>query len=191
MTAIEPYTIDVPESILNDLNKRLENTRWSQSPDLGWDGGMHPDYLRALCDYWRQGYDWRSAERKLNGLPQFRTEIEGTGIHFVYERGKGRPPDRDLGHPVLQEPYSGRENSWPMSSDPITTPPSFGRSPSAWRGNSGRPMKANSNGKTQPVSSVNTSTLRIAGLIWSLSLAGGVGTGAHSAVPSGSSGSLI
>jgi pimeloyl-ACP methyl ester carboxylesterase len=89
---IEPYTIDVPESILNDLHRRLENTRWSQSPDLGWDGGMDPGYLRTLCDYWRAGYDWRSSEQKLNRLPHYRAEIDDIGIHFVYERGKGPAP---------------------------------------------------------------------------------------------------
>ena len=54
-SAIAPYTIDVPEPILNDLHRRLENTRWSQSPKLGWDGGMDVSYLRECCDYWRAG----------------------------------------------------------------------------------------------------------------------------------------
>jgi epoxide hydrolase len=52
-SAIGPYNIDVPESVLNDLHRRLENTRWSQSPDLDWDGGMDANYLRQFCDYWR------------------------------------------------------------------------------------------------------------------------------------------
>ena len=89
---IEPYTIDVPESILNDLNKRLENTRWSQSPDLGWDGGMDSNYLREFCDYWRERYNWRDAEQRLNQLAHYRTEIDDVGVHFVHERGKGPAP---------------------------------------------------------------------------------------------------
>jgi hypothetical protein len=91
-SAIEPYAVDVPESILSDLYKRLENTRWSQSPDLGWDGGTDASYLREFCDYWREGYNWRNAEEKLNQLAHFRTELDGTNIHFVYERGKGPEP---------------------------------------------------------------------------------------------------
>jgi len=61
-SALVPYTIGVAESILNDLNRRLENTRWSESPDLAWDGEMDASYLRGLCDYWREGYNWRSSE---------------------------------------------------------------------------------------------------------------------------------
>ncbi len=91
-SAIAPYTIDVPESILNDLRGRLANTRWPQSPCLDWDGGMDANYLRELCDYWREGYNWRNAEQKLNQFAHYRTEIEDIGIHFIHERGKGPAP---------------------------------------------------------------------------------------------------
>jgi hypothetical protein len=91
-SAIGPYTIEVPELILSDLNKRLENTRWSQNPDLGWGGGMDANYLRQFCEAPREGYNWRSAEQKLNQLAHFRTEIDDIGVHFVYERGKGSAP---------------------------------------------------------------------------------------------------
>ena len=43
-------------------------------------------YIRELCGYWADGYDWRATERRLNVLPQFRTEIDGLGIHFVHVR---------------------------------------------------------------------------------------------------------
>jgi pimeloyl-ACP methyl ester carboxylesterase len=59
---------------------------------LGWDGGTDASYLREFCDYWREGYNWRNAEEKLNQLAHFRTELDGTNIHFVYERGKGPEP---------------------------------------------------------------------------------------------------
>jgi len=89
---ITPYTIDVPEAILDDLKRRLANTRWSHSPDLGWDGGMDANYLRDFCDYWREEYNWRRAEQQLNQLAQYRTEIDDIGVHFVHERGKGPAP---------------------------------------------------------------------------------------------------
>jgi pimeloyl-ACP methyl ester carboxylesterase len=59
-----------------------------------WAGmaGMDVNYLRGLCDYWREGYNWRTAEQKLNELAHYRTEIEGIGIHFVHERVKGPVP---------------------------------------------------------------------------------------------------
>jgi pimeloyl-ACP methyl ester carboxylesterase len=42
--------------------------------------------MQALCDLWRDGYDWRACEAKLNAYPQFRTEIDGLGIHFIHVR---------------------------------------------------------------------------------------------------------
>lgn len=91
--SVQPYTIDVAESILIDLGKRLENTRWSpQIAGSGWDGGMDGSYLHDLVGYWREAYNWRDEERKLNRFAQYRTEIEGIGIHFLHERGKGRAP---------------------------------------------------------------------------------------------------
>jgi pimeloyl-ACP methyl ester carboxylesterase len=90
---IQPFRIDVEESILSDLGRRLENTRWSpQIEDLDWDGGTDSAYLRRLVDYWREGYNWRDEERKLNQLAHYRTTIDDIGIHFVYERGKGPAP---------------------------------------------------------------------------------------------------
>jgi hypothetical protein len=86
---IQPYAIEVPESNLNDLHKRLENTRWSEGPELGWDGGTDRSYLRDLCDYWRKEYNWRGAEQQLNQFAHYLTEIDGVDLHFVYERGKG------------------------------------------------------------------------------------------------------
>jgi microsomal epoxide hydrolase len=91
--AVQPYRIDIPESVLNDLRNRLENTRWSfQVEGLGWDGGTDGSYLHELVDYWQHGYSWRSEEQRLNELAHYRTEIDEIGIHFVYERGKGPAP---------------------------------------------------------------------------------------------------
>ncbi len=90
---VQPYRIDVADSILTDLGKRLENTRWaSQIAGSGWDGGMDAGYLRELCEYWKERYNWRSEEQNLNRLAHYRTEIDDVGIHFVYERGKGPAP---------------------------------------------------------------------------------------------------
>jgi epoxide hydrolase-like protein len=87
---IQPYRIDVDDSVLTDLVKRLENTRWSpQIESIGWSGGTDGSYLRGLVGYWREGYDWRNEERKLNQFAHYRTKVDGTGIHFIYERGKG------------------------------------------------------------------------------------------------------
>ena len=64
--AIQPYTIDVADGILQDLGERLANTRWlPRMAGSSWDRGMDPTYLRELVEYWRDGYDWRNEQSAL------------------------------------------------------------------------------------------------------------------------------
>jgi pimeloyl-ACP methyl ester carboxylesterase len=82
-----PFRIDVPGADLDDLGERLARTRWpDQLPGDGWRRGVPVDYLRDLAGYWRSGYDWRAYEARLNGYPQFITEIDGQDIHFLHVR---------------------------------------------------------------------------------------------------------
>jgi epoxide hydrolase len=84
---VTPFFVDVPESELEDLRTRLRNTRWPErEPVRDWSQGVPLAYLRDLCGYWADGYDWRSTERRLNALPQFRSTIEDLGIHFLHVR---------------------------------------------------------------------------------------------------------
>lgn len=84
---IEPFRVDVPDGVLEDLRERLGRTRWpDQIPDSAWEYGTDVDYLRQLCDYWRDGYDWRKAEAKFNGWEQGLTTIDGQRIHFIHAR---------------------------------------------------------------------------------------------------------
>jgi pimeloyl-ACP methyl ester carboxylesterase len=86
---VAPYLVEIAE-VVGDLNERLDRTRWPDEVDeAGWDYGTNVDYLRDLCAYWREGFDWPAQERALNELPHFRTEIDGLGIHFVHVLGKG------------------------------------------------------------------------------------------------------
>jgi epoxide hydrolase len=85
--AVEPFRVAAGEAELEDLRERLARTRWPRPgtvPD--WSQGMPLDHLREICEYWRTGYDWRRLEARLNGLPQFRTEIDGAGIYFIHVR---------------------------------------------------------------------------------------------------------
>lgn len=89
----EPFQIDVSQEVLDDLRERLQRTRWPDAVEgAGWDYGTNLDYLKDLVGYWQQGYDWRQQEAKLNQFTQFRAEIDGMGIHFIHERGKGPNP---------------------------------------------------------------------------------------------------
>jgi pimeloyl-ACP methyl ester carboxylesterase len=85
--AIEPFHIDLEDSVLEDLGDRLARTRFpDQIEGTGWDYGMPVDYLRQLVDYWRHTYDWRAQETRLNQLDHRRTTIDGQSVHFVHSR---------------------------------------------------------------------------------------------------------
>lgn len=82
---MEPFRIEIPQADLDDLKRRLEHTRWpDEVPGVGWSRGVPVGYLRDLAEYWRDGFDWRAMESRLNELPQFTTEIDGANIHFVH-----------------------------------------------------------------------------------------------------------
>jgi len=84
---IVPFLIDVPEAELTDLRRRLRQTRWPE-PELvpDWSQGVPLAYLRDLCGYWADGYDWRATEARLNALPQFQTVIDGLNVVFWHVR---------------------------------------------------------------------------------------------------------
>lgn len=87
--AIRPFTLDVPQAELDDLQRRLAATRWPEKeavPD--WTQGSPLAKVQALVEHWRTRYDWRRAEARLNALGQFKTEIDGLEIHFLHVRSK-------------------------------------------------------------------------------------------------------
>ena len=86
---IRSFRIDIPQEQLDDLNRRLEATRWpDEDPNAGWAQGIPLGYTQELARYWRDDYDWRAQEARLNQLPQFRTEIDGHDLHFIHVRSK-------------------------------------------------------------------------------------------------------
>ncbi len=90
---VRPFRIEVPQAVIDDLRDRLTRTRWTDEvEDAGWDYGTNLGYLKELTDYWRDEFDWRAREAELNRFAQFRTEIDGFGLHFVHERGRGPDP---------------------------------------------------------------------------------------------------
>jgi len=88
---MKPFEIHVDEKILIDLRSRLKNTRWPDEPEnTGWNMGTNLQYMKNLCAYWVEKYDWRKAESKLNSFKQFKVDIAGTTVHFVYEKSKNK-----------------------------------------------------------------------------------------------------
>ena len=88
---MEPFTIAVPEAVLDDLRRRLADTRWPDDGP-GWEYGTALSYMKDLARYWEHSYDWRAHEAELNRFAQFRAEVDGVGIHFIHERGRGPDP---------------------------------------------------------------------------------------------------
>ena len=89
---MERFTIDVEQSVLDDLKRRIRDTRWPpRVAGLGWDYGFDQDYLRELADSWLD-YDWRAEEARINGFAHYRATIDDVPIHFIREPGKGPAP---------------------------------------------------------------------------------------------------
>ena len=87
------YQLAVPDGVLDDLRQRLARTRLPDEPPLApWSTGTSVAYLRQLLDYWREGFDWRAHEAKLNAFPQFTVPLAGIDLHFIHEAGRGPQP---------------------------------------------------------------------------------------------------
>ncbi|MGW4064959.1 epoxide hydrolase family protein [Amycolatopsis sp. NPDC004747] len=86
---IRPFRIDVPQAELDDLHRRLASARFADpvpGDEADWSRGIPPSAVRALAEYWRDGFDWRAQEAAINAFPQFTTEIDGQTIHFLHVR---------------------------------------------------------------------------------------------------------
>jgi pimeloyl-ACP methyl ester carboxylesterase len=88
-TEIRPFQIDMPEGEITDLRRRIDAMRWpGQELVEDRSQGVQLATLQALARYWATDYDWRRCEKRLNALPQFTTEIDGTSIHFIHVRSR-------------------------------------------------------------------------------------------------------
>ncbi len=88
-----PYTIRVGDDVLADLRARLERVRWpDEIPGAPWRYGTDLAYMKELVAYWRDRYDWRLHEARLNRFRQFTVELGDIGLHFIHEEGHGPAP---------------------------------------------------------------------------------------------------
>ena len=84
---IKPFRIAVGDDVLNDLKSRLRNTRWPEAELVDdWSQGAPLHWIKEICRYWAEDYDWRRREASLNRFAQFTTEIDGLDIHYVHAR---------------------------------------------------------------------------------------------------------
>src|SRR5215217_4454906 len=87
--AVSPFRIDVPQEDLDNLRRRIAATQWPEKETVADESqGVQLATMQELARYWATDYNWRKCEAQLNALPQFMTEIEGLGIHFIHVRSK-------------------------------------------------------------------------------------------------------
>jgi len=90
---LRPFTIDVADGEIDDLRRRLSSMRWPEPiPGTGWDYGTDVAWLRDLCAYWSEGFDWRAQESALNSRPQVLVRLGGLDVHCAHVRGRGPDP---------------------------------------------------------------------------------------------------
>lgn len=124
-TDVTPFRIAIPQSTLDDLQRRLAATRWPDRETCsGWDQGMPLAYTREVAEYWAADYDWRRCEAMLNGWPHYTTPIEGTDIHFIH-----RPsPEQDALPLIMSHGWPGSVIEFHKVIDALTDPASHGGS---------------------------------------------------------------
>ena len=124
--SIKAFRIDIPQSDLDDLGRRLRHTRFpAPLPGDDWNTGVPVAYLRGLVQYWQHRYDWRKAEAELNAYPQFTTEIDGQNVHFLHVRS----PEPDALALVLTHGWPGSFVEFLDVIGPLTDPRSYGGDP--------------------------------------------------------------
>jgi epoxide hydrolase len=123
---VQPFAIGIPEGELRDLRERLARTRWPERETVeDWTQGVPLAYLKDLCGYWGERYDWRAAEASLNALPQFRTVIDELGIHFLHIRS----PHPEALPLVITHGWPGSIVEFLKVIGPLTDPTAHGGDP--------------------------------------------------------------
>ena len=123
--AIRPYRIEVADAALDDLRARLSRTRFPEAETVDdWSQGIPLAYVRELCAYWRNSYDWRRIEARLNALPQFKTELDGVDAHFLHIRSSAAQA-KPL---VMTHGWPGSVIEFMKVIDPLSNPAAHGGS---------------------------------------------------------------
>jgi epoxide hydrolase len=121
--AIEPFSVSVPQSAIEDLKRRLAFTRFPTQETVGdWSQGVPLQKARALIAYWRDRYDWRRFEARINAFPQYRTRIDGVGIHFIHARS----PHSDALPIILTHGWPGSFVEFMEVIRPLSDPERYG-----------------------------------------------------------------
>lgn len=119
----KPFRIDVPDETLRHIRDRVANYRWHYMPDDGgWDYGTNMAYLKELCAYWLDEFDWRAQEEMLNKFSHFTAEVDGIDVHFIHETGSGPSPTPLL----ISHGWPGSVAEFQNIIEPLAHPERFG-----------------------------------------------------------------
>jgi pimeloyl-ACP methyl ester carboxylesterase len=121
--SIRPFRIEIPEEQIADLHDRLRRTRWPEAETVeDWSQGIPLSYVQELCRYWREEYQWRDTEGRLNAFPQFRVAIDGLDHHVIHVRSP-HPGALPL---VITHGWPGSVVEFQKVIEPLTDPVRFG-----------------------------------------------------------------
>src|SRR6266576_5752361 len=115
---VTPFRVEISDVEVADLRARLARTRWPERETVDdWSQGIPLAYTQELCAYWANEYDFGFADR-INAFPQFRTEVDGLGIHFLHVRS----PEPDALPLVLTHGWPGSVVEFLKVLGPLTDP---------------------------------------------------------------------
>ena len=90
---IQPFRIDVPDQTLEQIRTQVADYPWHEMPDDGgWAYGTPLGYMKELCAYWINEFDWRKQEAQINHFSHFIAPVQGIDLHFIQEKGDGPSP---------------------------------------------------------------------------------------------------
>ena len=126
MSPPRSFRIQVPDEVLEDIRARVAAYPWHEMPDDGgWDYGTNLDYMRELCAWWLERFDWRAQEARLNRFAHFKAPVGGIDIHYIHERGSG-PAPLPL---IISHGWPGSVVEFLDIIEPLAHPERFGAAP--------------------------------------------------------------
>jgi len=126
MTGIQPFRIDIPDETLHRIRDRVAEYPWHEMPDDGgWAYGTNLDYMKELCAYWLEEFDWRKQEAAINRFSHYTAAVDGIDLHFVREKGSG-PAPLPL---IISHGWPGSVVEFVDIIEPLAHPERFGASP--------------------------------------------------------------
>ena len=128
MSSIQPFHIDIPDEALDRIRARVADYPWHEMPDDGgWEYGTNLDYMKELCAYWVEEFDWRKQEAAINRFSHYVAPVDGLDVHFIHEKGTrakaGSPAPLPL---IISHGWPGTVVEFLDVIEPLAHPERFG-----------------------------------------------------------------